>query len=36
MPDPKADIDPAETEEWLDALDSVFRTEGILTRFEKP
>ncbi|MAE97031.1 MAG: pyruvate dehydrogenase (acetyl-transferring), homodimeric type, partial [Deltaproteobacteria bacterium] len=25
----RPDIDPEETEEWLDALDSVFRTEGI-------
>ncbi len=28
MVDRKADVDPQETEEWLEALDSVFRTEG--------
>ena len=27
--DRRADPDPAETAEWLEALDSVFRTEGI-------
>ena len=27
--DRSADVDPAETAEWLDALESVFRSEGI-------
>jgi pyruvate dehydrogenase E1 component len=29
MADPTRDLDPEETQEWLEALDSVFRTDGV-------